>query len=133
RRAHWRRPNDFWINVELAFRLGVSSSPNWPEAVRHLTAAASCRPRSPAIYVNLSTALMNAGAKREDVVAACEKGLGLDPLRASLHCNLGMALLGVEPDRALAAYREAIRIDPKSAKGFANFGNALFKVGRLKE
>src|SRR5262249_32690091 len=65
--AHRQRPDDFWINHDLAYALMQGSNPRWDEAVRYLTAALVLRPDSPGIHNNLGVALARKGSVDEGI------------------------------------------------------------------
>jgi tetratricopeptide (TPR) repeat protein len=122
REARRRDPGDFWLNVELAWRL-ERTEPR--EAVRFWTAAVALRPQSAGTHLNLGTALRDqkdpAGAVR-----AFRQAIHLGPQFALAHLNLGVALRDQNDlAGAIAAYRAAIRLEPAYALAHYNLGTAL--------
>ncbi|QJW92550.1 tetratricopeptide repeat protein [Frigoriglobus tundricola] len=58
----------------------------------------------------------------------------MDPTATDLHNTLGVALAGCERfAEAEAAYREALRLEPRNVSAHSNLGNTLRSQGRLAE
>jgi serine/threonine-protein kinase len=136
----WRaRPDDFWVNFDLAGSRGAQSGtaaalfPRPEEAVRHLTAALAIRPRSVVAHNSLGNALQAQG-KLAEAVAEYREAVRLQPDSAITHSNLGAALREQgKLAEAVAAHREAIRLRPDYALGHYNLGRALREQGKLAE
>jgi Flp pilus assembly protein TadD len=92
----------------------------WEDVVRK-------SPRNVRGRVALASALILAH-RPADAAKQAYLAVQLAPGNAKAHNDLGLALgkLG-QTDRALAAYREAIRLDPKIPEPYGNLGNALRK------
>ena len=132
RRAWRKRPDDFWVNYDLARAPGPESGvtyeedyPRPEEAVRHLTAALAVRPRSAMAHSSLGHALQVQGQK-EEALAEHREAIRLEPGFAGAHDNLGSALyFQGKVAEAGAEYREAIRLRPDLAEAHANLANTL--------
>jgi eukaryotic-like serine/threonine-protein kinase len=94
-----RRPDDFWVNWDLANYLRWSSPPRLDEALRYYTAAVALRPKSGVARFNLALALSDKG----------------------------------DFEAAIAAAREAIRLQPDYAGGYTGLAYALDHAGRRAE
>ena len=133
RRAHWRHPDDFWINHDLAMRLHNLGSPQDDAAIVHFTAALALRPNSPGVWVNFGTALHNNG-RLDDTIRAYERAITLKPDYATAHYNLGTALADKgRTDDAIHAFERAIALKPDYAKAHNNLGFALKAKGRTDD
>ncbi len=136
----WRkRPDDFWVHLDLAQARGPESGeaaalyPRPEEAVRHLTAALAVRPRSAVAHHGLGVALQSQG-KVDEAVAALREAIRIRPDYAQAHNSLGVALESQgKPDEAVAALREAIRLRPDYAEAHNNLGGALTDQGKRDE
>jgi tetratricopeptide (TPR) repeat protein len=133
RAAQQRQPGDFWLNVELAFRLGRAGPAEQGEAVRFWTAAVALRPQSPGTHLNLGASLKN----QKDPVGAIREyreALRLEPDYAVAHYNLGV-VFSEQNDLAgaIREFREAVRLDPEYAKAYTSLGSALRDKGELEE
>jgi serine/threonine-protein kinase len=139
-RRAWRiKPDDFWVNVELAATHSIgSSSPGHmfdapEEAVRYLSAAVAIRPRSFAARSNLATALVDQ-RRLSEAIAEYREAIRLRQDCGVAHLNLGAALADRgELEEAIAEFREAIRLEPNLADAHDNLGNALGDQGRLDD
>ncbi|HNR36511.1 MAG TPA: tetratricopeptide repeat protein, partial [Candidatus Hydrogenedentes bacterium] len=64
----------------------------------------------------------------------CRRAIMLDPGDASLHYNLGNALMGLNRlDEAIASYRKALEMDPSQPNARYNLGIAFAKQQRYPE
>ncbi len=107
-RRAWRiKPDDFWVNFELAgvHQLGTSfDTPD--EAVRYLSAAVAIRPRSRAAHHNLGNALIDQG-KLAEAIAEYREVLRLKPDEPMAHNGYGSALfMQGRLAEAIAEYQE---------------------------
>jgi tetratricopeptide (TPR) repeat protein len=89
--AHWRRPNDFWLNFELAYTYQHLESPRLDEAVGHYRVALALRRRSPVVLTNLGFAL-DAQGRAGEAIRCYRQALALDPKHPAAHSNLGSTL-----------------------------------------
>jgi tetratricopeptide (TPR) repeat protein len=72
--------------------------------------------------------------KLAEAVALYDRIVWLQPKIPEVHCNRGVALVGLARfDDAEAAYRRAIALNPTFADAYNNLGNLLCEVGRLDE
>ncbi len=133
RRAQQRHPADFWINHGLAASLMEIRPPRSDEAIGYYRAALALRPASPAVHLNLGSALYDQKDLAE--AAACfRRAVEIDPKLAWAHTRLGNALLDQKDlAGAAASYRKAIEIDPKYAIAYNNLGLALYHQKDLAE
>jgi serine/threonine-protein kinase len=131
RSAQQRRPNDFWINHELA-RLLVRLKPaRASEAVRYYQAALALRPDSPGVHLNLGLALHNQG-DLAGAVAEYRKAIDIQSDYVQAHTSLGNALRDQgDLAGAVAECRKAIELDPKSGDAHIVLGNAFHAQGDL--
>jgi tetratricopeptide (TPR) repeat protein len=131
RRAWTRFPSDFWVNVGLAWIMALDPilepyrSPQWEEAVRHLSVAIAVRPRCYGVHNNLGVVLQRQG-KLDEAAAAHREAIRLEPHRAWAYSNLGILLQQQGKfDEAIAAHRKATRLEPTLAPAHNNLGAAL--------
>jgi Tfp pilus assembly protein PilF len=62
-----------------------------------------------------------------------DRAIDLDPGRASIHCNRGLALQGLgQWEAALACFERAISLDPDYAQAHFNLANTFKDLGRLE-
>jgi tetratricopeptide (TPR) repeat protein len=88
---------------------------------------------SPAIYINLGSALEEQG-RVDEAMAQYSEALRLQPSHPQAHNVLGLALAGQgRLDEAMAQYSEALRIKPDFAAAHYNLGRALQRQGRINE
>ncbi|MBV8170136.1 MAG: tetratricopeptide repeat protein [Alphaproteobacteria bacterium] len=83
----------------------------------------------------LQTGRAAAGAQRiaAAIAALAASGAPASPVHAAFHVNLGNALHAVgRTDDAVAAYRQALVLDPASAHAHSNLGNVLQARGELE-
>jgi cytochrome c-type biogenesis protein CcmH/NrfG len=78
-----------------------------------------------------------ASGKVDEAIAELESGIAAAPGVAALHERRGLALVhrggAGDLERAEAAYREALRLDPSNAAALAGFGQLLWNAGRKGE
>ena len=88
-------------------------------------------PQAHGVYVNLGTALFDAG-RTEEALATARLAIARQPDSAKAHYNAGIALLRLgRLEEALAASRTALQHDPNYVEAHSNAGAALFKLGRF--
>jgi Flp pilus assembly protein TadD len=113
RKAQWRHPTDFWINMELALAVLESGPPASREAAGFYRAALALRPNTPVVYNNLGVALRAHPGKHEDAIAAFRKALELQPEYLLATAQLAQALINQgELEQAEEHLRKAIRRKP---------------------
>jgi serine/threonine protein kinase len=138
-RQAWRlRPDDFWVNYELARAPGAaygSREELWPrpeETIRYLTAAVAVRPRSAMARYVLGLALVARGEK-DQAIAELREASRLHPSLTDVHANLGAALHAQgKLDEALAALRTArARAGLELETRFPGIGQTIAWMERL--
>ncbi len=140
-RRAWRlRPDDFWVNYELARSQGTETGsitemfPCPQEALRHMTAAIAVRPGSPMAHNNLGGILWEVLHDSEAAVAELRTAIQLKPDHAKAHLNLSIALYAQGKwDEAIAECRTTIRLRPELAVAHGNLGNVLSAQGKWDE
>jgi tetratricopeptide (TPR) repeat protein len=134
RRAQRRHPDDFWINVELAFSLDPGDDADrWPETLPFFTAAVALRPHDPGALNNLGLVLDEKGSF-DEAVDLFHEALRLKPEYAAAYEGLGDALKHKGSlKEAVAAYKEALRLKPDDAGVQKRLGEALCRMGALDE
>ncbi|HEY1381164.1 MAG TPA: tetratricopeptide repeat protein [Gemmataceae bacterium] len=133
RRARRRRPNDFWVNHDLAVALERGGPKHFEEAVGFYRTTVALRPDSPGAWYNLGNAL--AKLKRPaEAVDAYTTALRLSPDSAEVHNNLGNALAdqGRFGD-AEAEFRKAVALKPDEPFGHLSLGRLLHVLRRVEE
>jgi eukaryotic-like serine/threonine-protein kinase len=137
RRAQAHYPGDVWLNYNLGCELEAVHPPRTEEAIGYYTAARALRPET---GHELAHALegRNRGA---EAIAVFQNLVALRPGNGRHWSCLGN-LLNIRGDRAgadaalekaVAALREAIRLQPDLAYAHANLGLALMRQGKLVE
>src|SRR5262249_32111989 len=133
RAAQQQRPNDFWINATLGYRLAESKPSRDGEAIRFYQAALALRPDNVTVRINLGNALSRPGAL-QGALPEYRKAIELDPKDAGAHVYLGDALGEKgDLDGAVAEFRKAIELDPKGAVAHCNLGRVLQLQGEFRE
>jgi serine/threonine-protein kinase len=135
RRAQQRYPRDVWLNYELGkVLLGLSRH---DEAIRFLTAARSLRPET---AHELAHALEARGDWDEAIAVFCDLIVRRPQAIRHVVCLSGaLKVRGRSPEvaavleRAVAAQREAVRLQPDDAETHTNLGVALAIQGQLDE
>jgi tetratricopeptide (TPR) repeat protein/tRNA A-37 threonylcarbamoyl transferase component Bud32 len=134
RRAQRKYPDDFWLNFQLAWNLGVLPTPRHDEAVRFLTVATALRPRHGPTHGYLARSLMALG-RAEDAIWEYSRAIELKPdsLRASNDLAWILAT-SVDPRfrdplRAVDLARKAAELAPRDAEVRNTLGVALYRAG----
>jgi serine/threonine protein kinase/Flp pilus assembly protein TadD len=131
REAQQRRPDDFWINHQLAFYLHHDTRPpRCDEAIGFYRGALAIRPQSAGVHLNLGQVFFDKGMWHE-AIAAFRQAIHLKPDYATAHNDLGASLseTGLY-DEAVGAFREAIRLKPKLAVAHHGLGITLERQGK---
>jgi tetratricopeptide (TPR) repeat protein len=133
RKAQWRRPDDFWINEELGFRLCNSQPPRAEEAIVFHRVATALRPQSAGSYLGLGNALY-VQKKLPEAAEAYGRAILLEPGFAAAHFQLGRVLRhqGRLPE-AIDAYRRSIELRSDSSSSYTDLGMALDIQGKFPE
>jgi serine/threonine-protein kinase len=123
RAAQLRYPNDFWLNLDLAYTLARTGRED--DALGYSQVAVALRPDSAVAHNNLGNGL----ARKKDLdgaIAELKKAIELDPNFAFAHNNLGNALYHKgNVDEAITEFRRALALDSRNAACRANLGDAL--------
>jgi Tfp pilus assembly protein PilF len=121
-------------NVELLNSLGFAlfQQGKSTEAVVALEKAIAVDPKHWKSHNNLALAAIDLG-ELEVAEAHYRESLAIKP-QPAIYNDLGFVLerQGL-PDEAMTAYREAIKLDPKSATAQYNLGSSLARSGNLAE
>jgi tetratricopeptide (TPR) repeat protein len=84
--------------------------------------------------LHLAGMLATQAGKIDEAVTRLRRALAVNPKMASLHFNLGLALLKQgTPEEALASIERALALDPKAADAAQQRGEILLRLGRSKE
>jgi serine/threonine protein kinase/tetratricopeptide (TPR) repeat protein len=134
RRAQWLRPDDFWVNDELGFRLHVSKPRRLEEAIVFYRLATALRPRSALVYLNLGSAFRDRGRLTE-AAEAYGRAILLEPGFATAHFELGRFFHYQQKKlpEAIEAYQRSIELKPDFSAAYSDLGQALWSQGRLTE
>jgi tetratricopeptide (TPR) repeat protein len=131
--AQQRRPDDFWLNHELAYYLCRLEPPRKDEAVGFYRAALAIRPNSPGVHNNLGILLAEQG-KLPEAEAAYRRAITLQPDYFFAHNNLGNLL--AKQDRkaeAEASYRQAIAVQSDYFESHLFLAQLLESQGKIAE
>jgi len=128
------------MNFELADTLRRLNPLRRDEVIRFLTAAAALRPSSPGIHFSLGAELAASGFP-EDAIAEYREAIRLKADYPSALVNLGhlLSLTGRAEaakeiyQRAEAAYRKSIKLDPKNVGAHLDLAGALAARGKRDE
>ena len=100
-------------------------------ALTRLQQARQMAPDHPGVLLNLGLAFMAAGMV-EDAVRCLEESSNLAPT-ANLHSHLGAALNATgDTERAIGAFKSALRLDPELRDAWINLGITLEQIGDLE-
>jgi tetratricopeptide (TPR) repeat protein len=124
-RAWWMDPNDFWVNLELGMVHWTGDNWDRPEeAARYFSSAVAIRPRSGTAYNGLGSVLHAQVYHGEPLLYIG----GLPPPEAYVDLDVRDKL-----DEAIAAFREALWLEPNFPEAHHNLGNALREQGKREE
>ena len=137
RAAAGRHPGDVWVNHALAGALDRLRPSAREEAVRYYTAARALRPETAHELAHLlerhgPRRRGRGGLPRPDGSTAGERaapGLPGEHLKENGRAADAAPIL----ERAVAAARAAIRLQPDDAEAHSNLGNALASQGKVDE
>jgi Flp pilus assembly protein TadD len=134
RKAQVERPDDFWLNTDLAAILARETPASAAEAVGYYRAALVARPRHAGLHSDLGHALGHANqhAQAEEVL---RRGLEIDPNHYRVRNNLAVALEHVQRlDEAETEYRQLLSGTPDYvATGHAGLAGVALKRKDLAE
>jgi serine/threonine protein kinase len=128
-----RYPDNYWLHLELAGMCLAMNPPEYAEALCHTSAAVALRPQSGVFQLQLGDCY--AGLGSYDQAAACyRKCVELGHGAVVGHLQLGRALAKKKDwDGAVAAVREATRLQPKYGPAYSRLAVILQEAGRHAE
>jgi tetratricopeptide (TPR) repeat protein len=133
-KGYSRFPNDYWINLHLAFILQIDlRPPRLNESLGHWQAVLALRPKSASMHCQVGEVMLALGRAAE-AVDYLRSSVQANPESARAQALLGKALAELgQYQEALACFNEAIRLD--NAPFYAHFHNAeaLSRMGRGDE
>jgi tetratricopeptide (TPR) repeat protein/serine/threonine protein kinase len=133
REAQRHAPDQFWVNVSLAFLLVQGQPAQWQEAAGYLRVAVALRPSTAMPHLLLGVALSEIGDVHGAAVEFAVAG-ELEPGNVSAHVNHGRMLITLsKPLEAEAAFRKALEADPNVAEGLTTLGVALMQQNKPTE
>lgn len=131
RRAQQEYPDEFWINLYLAYSLHRSH--DHTGAARFYSAAIAVRPAASVAHCNLGLVLH----QLQDIRAAessYRRAIEISPTLVNAHYNLGNLLAAhSQLEEAKTCYLRAIELVPMFAEAHTNLGNILLIHNELDE
>ncbi len=123
--------------AEVCLNLGSLSfqKQQWQLAVNYYQKAAEIEPDCVKAYRNLARAYKKLG-QQQLMLDSWYQALQIEPTSAGVaeHCQLGAIMLETDRiDRAIACYRQAIKLKPNIGSIYLNLGQLLIKQDRLTE
>jgi serine/threonine protein kinase/tetratricopeptide (TPR) repeat protein len=134
KKAYGRYPNDYWINLHLAFILDENMRPRrTSEAIGHWQAALAVRPENATMHCNVGQLYLDLGRPLE-ASDHLRQSVQLHPGSARAHALLGRCLgeLG-QIDEAMACFGEAIRLDRYPFDTYFYLAMLQWNLGRSDE
>jgi serine/threonine-protein kinase len=129
RAAQARFPNDFWLDMDLAYALGRAG--RWVESIAFRRAALAVRPESALAHSMLGMALYET-RQFDEAVQHDKQAIRLSPRLPGFHVNLGNSLRKQGRQReAVAQYEKALAMDPSFALAHYNLGVELAAEKKL--
>jgi tetratricopeptide (TPR) repeat protein/tRNA A-37 threonylcarbamoyl transferase component Bud32 len=133
REAQQEYPDDFHVNVQLAWALDSAASPLPDDAIRFYTVARALRPRNVSVLRALAELLSRQG-KRAEAMAAYRKITEVQPDNVIAHRGIaGLLRREGKEDEAIAVYRKLIERNPKSTLDHSSLGNCLERQRKWEE
>ncbi|MEZ5966270.1 MAG: protein kinase [Planctomycetota bacterium] len=132
RMAYLRQPGDYTVAHDLAVLLGESKSPPRDEITRLFSAAAALRPRSAHALVDLAMALYENG-ERESAKVVIEQARQLAPGYRRVWVCLAAFAAAKDPQRALEAARELVRLAPQRVDSHLILARTLLLCGARED
>jgi tetratricopeptide (TPR) repeat protein len=115
RAAADRYPHDVWLLHNLYLNCSTSEPPNWPEALRHVSAASVQWPDCGLFHVCIGNCYAKMGSY-DEAIAAYRKAMSLYVNPGGVYYNIGVTLsYKNDLDGAIAALRESVRLLPTNA------------------
>jgi serine/threonine protein kinase/tetratricopeptide (TPR) repeat protein len=128
-----RYPHDVWLHYDLSVVCMRVRPPDRVEALRHAAAASVQRPDSVRFHERLGLLYLDLGSFDQSA-AAYRKSIALCPDAQPSHLGLGHALWRMKDwEGAVAALREAVRLDPNEARAQIGLVSVLKAAGRHAE
>jgi tetratricopeptide (TPR) repeat protein len=121
RRAHWKYPADYWINLRLGVALIWRESLNDArDGIGYIRAAVALRPDSAHPRMLLGSGYKHLG-QLDQAIACLREAIELAPNCSNCYGNLGGALAqkGLH-DEAITAYEQAIKLEPNFASAYTD-------------
>ncbi|MEX2168352.1 MAG: protein kinase [Pirellulales bacterium] len=121
RRAQWKYPADYWINLRLGVALIWRESQNDArDGIGYMRAAVALRPASAHPRMLLGSGYRHLG-QLDQAVACFRKAIELAPNSSSCYANLGGALAqkGLH-DEAITAFEQAIKLEPNYSRAYTD-------------
>jgi hypothetical protein len=114
--------------------LTIARNRTWANELVLFRAQAASAPNSVRAHYNYGTVLVKIG-DNAGAVPELEKAYAIYPDHPDISYNLGNALRvsGAAPERVIAAYRNAIRVDPGNLSALSNLAVYLTGLGRKRE
>ena len=133
RAATERYPHYAWLHYDLADICRERNPPEYAEALRHSSAATVQRPDSAVCHLQLGKCYADLGSY-DQAVAAFRKSIQLGRGAIAGYLYMSDALAKKKDwDGALAAAREAIRLQPNNSASHSRLGVTLSEAGRHAE
>jgi serine/threonine-protein kinase len=133
RQAQRLHPDDFWLNLDLAFQLNRTKPARPEEALGFDRAAVALRRKAAAAHNNLGAALERQG-NPEEAEGEYREAIRLKSDLPVAHYNLGFLLSERgKAGEAQREYREAIRLQPDYPAARNNLVALLRREGRPEE
>lgn len=133
RRAQQEYSGDFWINNELARRLGELKPPQPNDVVLFSSNCVALQPQNVGARLNFGIALSGVG-KPDQAIAELQKALELKPDYVRAWIILGNILRSQDKlDDAVAAYRQVLELDPQRVSLWLTVADILKQQNRLDE
>ncbi len=127
------KPQEFTIEKALGRALRYHTSGQLVEAKKLYQKIIDVAPNQP-VALHYSGVIAHQEGHNNEAVALISRSLAINPNDLDAHCNLGLALEGLEKlEEAVASFRKAIEIKPDYALAHNNIGNVLMKLKRFEE
>jgi serine/threonine protein kinase/tetratricopeptide (TPR) repeat protein len=132
RQAQWKRPNDFWTNIELATCLRTMRPPATQDAIGFRRVAVALRPDSALAYNHLGVAL-SADGQNAEAVKAYRQAIFLNPADILARANVISLLIDDKRAEAEIEFTELMQLKPRNHREFNSVGKVLLQFGKIAE
>ncbi len=133
KQAQRRYPNDFWVNLALAYSLGQSQPPRWHEAAACARAALALRPGSALVH-NFLGFIHARNREYEQAFVCFEDALKLKHDYAPAHLNLGALYTRKRQcDQAIASIHKALHYGNDWPEASVALGLVYYEKGQLDQ